>query len=64
MTSLLDVKAVAALLHASRSTIWRWVKDGTLPRPVRIGRTTRWDSDEIDAVLFKKSLKKTFNEHS
>ncbi|WP_193085512.1 AlpA family phage regulatory protein [Halomonas sp. 3F2F] len=27
----------------SRSTLWRWIKDGHMPAPVRIGpRAVRW----------------------
>jgi len=34
---------LAALLAVSRSTIWRWVKVGILPEPVKLTPgTTRW----------------------
>jgi len=33
----------------SRSTVWRWVKRGTLPEPVRIDGCTRWVIAEIEA---------------
>ncbi|WP_446719047.1 helix-turn-helix transcriptional regulator [Halomonas sp. 3F2F] len=27
----------------SRSTVWRWIKDGVIPPPIRIGpRAVRW----------------------
>ena len=42
---------VAKLLGCSRATIWRRVKDRALPQPIRIGGTTRWVHDEIDAVI-------------
>ena len=48
---LLDVKAVAALFQSSPATIWRRVKDGTLPQPIRIGGLTRWSRAEIEAVI-------------
>ncbi|QJQ98214.1 helix-turn-helix domain-containing protein [Halomonas sp. PGE1] len=32
-----------------RNTIWRWVRDGKLPRPVAIGGSTRWRLSEIVA---------------
>ncbi|MCF8487413.1 MAG: hypothetical protein K9G71_19650 [Rhodobacteraceae bacterium] len=34
---------IASLIESSRSTIWRYVKDGILPPPIKIGRLTRFD---------------------
>lgn len=32
----------------SRSTLWRWLKDGLIPSPVRIGpRAVRWSLSEL-----------------
>ena len=48
---LLTDNAAAALLGISRATLWRRVKDGTLPRPLKIGGATRWRRDALlDAV--------------
>jgi predicted DNA-binding transcriptional regulator AlpA len=31
-----------------RRTIWRWVRQGFIPKPVKLSeRSTRWDLDEI-----------------
>jgi prophage regulatory protein len=50
---LLTCKEVAILfgdLH--QSTVWRWVKSGRLPRPVKLsGGTSRWLRSELEAVL-------------
>lgn len=36
------------LLPISPATCWRWVKDGRLPKPFKIGpMTTVWDLDEV-----------------
>ncbi len=40
---------VATLLGCSRSTIWRRVADGTLPKPVKIGGLSRFVLSEINA---------------
>lgn len=46
----LSDKQVASRYGIGRSTVWAWVKDGFLPAPRKLGqRTTRWDSDELDA---------------
>ncbi|MDJ0823489.1 MAG: DNA-binding protein [Paracoccaceae bacterium] len=49
--SLLRDRDVRALLVCSRSTLWRRVKDGSLPTPVKIGGTNRFVSSEIQAAI-------------
>lgn len=42
----------SGLLPASPATIWRKVKDGTFPKPVKLGdRITAWRLDDIEAWL-------------
>ncbi|MGA1803350.1 helix-turn-helix transcriptional regulator [Rhizobium sp. HT1-10] len=49
---LLDCNEVGALLGGlSRTTIWRRVKDGTLPQPIGIGGMRRWAKSEILARI-------------
>lgn len=45
--------ALADYFSVSRCTIWRWVKIGKLPPPMKLGEnTTRWDFDKaVDAVM-------------
>jgi excisionase family DNA binding protein len=40
--------AVAALLGVHRSTIWRWLDQGLIPQPRRVGGRTRWVRAEIE----------------
>jgi prophage regulatory protein len=45
-------RELAGILAVHRTTLWRWVNDGHLPRPVQLGpNTVAWDSNEIDAWL-------------
>ena len=47
-------KIIALYLGAGRSTIWKWVKDGLLPPPVKITKShSRWSNPEILPVLIK-----------
>lgn len=39
---LISTKEVCFLYGISLSTLWRWVKAGLLPSPLRIGRRTFW----------------------
>lgn len=40
-------KSLAARYDVSRATIWRWVREGNLPKPVKINGSTRWNSDDL-----------------
>ena len=41
-------KDLAARYGVSRSTIWRWTKEGRLPQPKKLSPgCTRWDWSEI-----------------
>lgn len=48
-------RQVAARLGISRPSLWRWVKDGRFPRPVKLGpAVTRWRLSDIEK--FEASL--------
>lgn len=50
--AILRQKAVETLTGRSRSSIWRDVRTGSFPKPVRIGqRAIGWFADEIDAYI-------------
>lgn len=48
---LLDAPAVGALLMLDRKTVERHAKTGKMPRPVKIGGSTRWRRAELDAWI-------------
>ncbi len=46
----LTVNEVAARLNVSVSSVWRWRRDGSFPRAVRVGAgSTRWRLADIEA---------------
>lgn len=48
--ALIRIGEVCGLVGFCRTTIYRWVSDGTFPPPVRISeRAVRWRVDEIEA---------------
>ena len=49
--TLIGVNSVAELIGGSPSTVWRRVKDGLLPKPIKFGGMTRWSRAEIEAWL-------------
>jgi predicted DNA-binding transcriptional regulator AlpA len=44
-------KTLAAMLDTSRSSIWRYVKGGIIPPPIKIGSLTRFDLEEAVAAI-------------
>lgn len=48
---LLTAREGAALLRISEPTFWRWVANSTLPKPVKLGGTSRWPHSELLSVI-------------
>ncbi|MGH0221970.1 helix-turn-helix transcriptional regulator [Sinorhizobium meliloti] len=48
---LLKDKEAAALLGLSLSSFHRRTRDGSVPRPVKLGGLSRWPQSEILAVI-------------
>ena len=49
---LMNVKQVAQQLGVGKSTIWRWCKQGTFPRPIKLSeRVSRWRAEDVAAVI-------------
>lgn len=44
---LLSAQDLVTLGYGSRSTIWRRVRAGNFPQPLRIGNLTRWREDDV-----------------
>ncbi len=42
---------VAKLLNVSERHIWAMTSSGRLPRPIRLGRSVRWDRAGLEAWL-------------
>ena len=41
----------AAMLGCSRTTIWRRVADGTLPKPIKLGGLSKFVLSELNATV-------------
>lgn len=39
----------------NRTTIWRWVRAGTFPAPVKFGARARWSEAVVDAWIAERS---------
>lgn len=51
---LLDVQQVAALSGLHRATVFKLVSCGKFPKPMKLGRATRWLKDELIAWIAAK----------
>jgi predicted DNA-binding transcriptional regulator AlpA len=52
----------AFMLGCSKATFWRRVADGTFPRPIKIGGTSRWRFRDIDDVINEASKERDSEE--
>lgn len=48
---LLSVKEVAEIFGCSIATIWRRSAVALIPKPIKLGNTTRWSRNEIFQFL-------------
>ncbi|HAV2044604.1 TPA: AlpA family phage regulatory protein [Klebsiella michiganensis] len=48
---LMDLKQVCEAIGFRKTAIYGWMRKGTFPRPVKIGRNVRWSSSEIEAWI-------------
>ena len=48
---ILTVQEAARMLRVSRSTVWRWCKDGTLHSAFKIGRNWRVHRSELERII-------------
>ena len=47
-TQYLTDRSLAARYEVARSTIWRWLKEGQLPQPVKLAGSTRWRLSDLE----------------
>ena len=56
MKDILTVKEAAEYLRVSRSSVWRWCKNGTLTSAFQVGRNWRIHRAEVEAIVVGQSL--------
>jgi predicted DNA-binding transcriptional regulator AlpA len=52
---MLDLRALAKLLAIDERSVWRRVADGTLAKPVKVGRSARWFVSDV--ANYQKKLR-------
>jgi len=46
-----SARTVARLLDCNEATVWRRLKNGDLPAPIRLGTLTRWNVGGLRAFM-------------
>ncbi len=60
----IKIGEIAKILNVSRTTIYRWMEEGSFPKPVHFGdarknSTIRWIQEEVEEWLKKRPRDKT-----
>lgn len=55
MRTALDLPKVCAALTISPTTLYGLIRNGEFPKPFRVGRSSRWSSDDVDAYVLRKA---------
>lgn len=63
MKLIRDTEA-AEILGCGRSTFWRWVADGIIPQPIKIGGMSRWYLSEIENAIRAAAEKSRTPKHA
>jgi predicted DNA-binding transcriptional regulator AlpA len=57
MSKYIRAKSVAEYLDVSEASVWRYVQQGILPKPINVTpRTTLWRTADIDDAIEKIAL--------
>jgi len=54
-TALLGSAKVKKIIDVGDMSLWRWIKAGAFPKPIKIQRHNYWRVDEINAWIAERS---------
>lgn len=52
---ILRLQEVVEKLAVGRTKIYQWVKDGTFPKQIKMGKRSGWIESEIDAWIEERA---------
>ncbi len=47
---------IQKIFGIGQSTMYEYIQQGILPKPIKLGRTSIWLKEEIDAVIEERKL--------
>lgn len=48
---LIDMGFITSLLQMTDKWIYKLIKDGSFPKPIKLGRSSRWRKSEVESWL-------------
>ncbi|HCI4281264.1 MULTISPECIES: helix-turn-helix transcriptional regulator [Klebsiella] len=48
---LIDMAFITSLLKMTDKWIYKLIKDGSFPKPIKLGRSSRWRKSEVESWL-------------
>ena len=51
MENYMTIKEVADLVDITTSTVYKWLAEGRMLPPVKLGRTSYWNREEVTAWI-------------
>ena len=59
MERMLKVKDVASLVGCKESSVYRWIKEGRIPAPIKLnGKTMMWTQEQIQLWIDSQPKKR------
>jgi prophage regulatory protein len=56
IAELASTPAKPGILPVSKTTVWRWVREGRFPPPFKLGDSvTVWNLDQVEAFIERQS---------
>ncbi|EMC9754395.1 AlpA family phage regulatory protein [Enterobacter cloacae] len=53
-TTLMRIEQVCFVTGFKKPTIYEWMRKGKFPRPIKIGRSARWPSCDVERWIAEK----------
>lgn len=53
MENLIKIEEVLKIVNIPKSSFYRYVKNGIMPKPLKIGRSARWKVSQISEAIQK-----------
>lgn len=54
LDKLLKIEEVLEILNIPKTSFYRYIKNGIIPQPFKIGRSSRWKTSEIQNFINNK----------
>lgn len=55
---LIKIEKVMQVLCVKKTAVYQMVKDGAIPKPIKVGGSSRWLSEEIEEAINQMVLRR------